>query len=151
MRTSNLSLLNYLEYTILNRSMGYTYMRCTYRVGSMDVQGTRVSARVYLKIVQTIAFWSNSSGKEKKWELSDLSNRNVSNVARKKSVLQIRCLCLPDHFAQFSIDGSRKQHVPRMLSFNNCGYILYLYEPVRGSKTVMSVIIQEFKFSVSMV
>ena len=84
MRTSNLSLLNYLEYTILNRSMGYTYMRCTYRVGSMDVQGTRVSARVYLKIVQTIAFWSNSSGKEKKWELSDLSNRNVSNVARKK-------------------------------------------------------------------
>jgi hypothetical protein len=84
MRTSNLSLLNYLEYTILNRSMGYTYMRCTYRVGSMDVQGTRVSARVYLKIVQMIAFWSNSSGEEKKWELSDLSNRNVSNVARKK-------------------------------------------------------------------
>ena len=62
-------------------------MRCTYRVGSMDVQGTRVSARVYLKIVQTIAFWSNSSGKEKKWELSDLSNRNVSNVARKKKCL----------------------------------------------------------------
>ena len=49
MRTSNLSLLNYLEYTILNRSMGYTYMKCTYRVRSMDVQGTRVSARVYLE------------------------------------------------------------------------------------------------------